>query len=119
MLICYFPFVQSIIENDKKMRYSEDRIVTIEQEVTKLDKKLVQQESSIESLSKILKTIETFVEAAEKKALTVDQAVASLKQLQVWTLSIYISIPKFKAKDFQRKFNFVIQENKRIKNYKK
>lgn len=80
---------QSIIENDKKMRYSEDRIVTIEQEVTKLDKKLVQQESSIESLSKILKTIETFVEAAEKKALTVDQAVASLKQLQESNMSDY------------------------------
>jgi uncharacterized protein YhaN len=78
-------FIQDIIQNDRKLRYTNDRIVMLEQEESSLKKVIEQETRHITTLETVHNMVQKLIDQTSDKSnpLTVDKAVEAFKELQV------------------------------------
>lgn len=78
-------FLQEIIQNDRKLRYTSDRIIMLEQEESSLKKVMEQETRHITTLETVHSTIQKLIDQSNDKTdpLTVDKAAEAFKELQV------------------------------------
>lgn len=84
-LSCMVIFLQEIIQNDRKLRYTSDRIIMLEQEESSLKKVMEQETRHITTLETVHSTIQKLIDQSNDKTdpLTVDKAAEAFKELQV------------------------------------
>ncbi|XP_067004991.2 tuftelin-interacting protein 11 [Anabrus simplex] len=75
---------QDIIENDRKLRYTNDRMVALEQEEANLSKIVEQEEEQIKTLESVLNIIQEMVDGSNNKTdpLTLEKAAQYFKEIQ-------------------------------------
>jgi uncharacterized protein YhaN len=78
-------FLQDIIQNDRKLRYTNDRIVMLEQEESSLKKVIEQETRHITTLETVHNMVQKLIDQTSDKSnpLTLDKAVEAFKELQV------------------------------------
>ena len=83
-------FLQEIIQNDRKLRYTSDRIIMLEQEESSLKKVMEQETRHITTLETVHSTIQKLIDQSNDKTdpLTVDKAAEAFKELQVRSRSL-------------------------------
>jgi uncharacterized protein YhaN len=76
---------QDIIENDRKLRYTNDRIVALEQEELSLKNVIEQETRHITTLETVHNMVQKLIDQTSDKSnpLTLDKAVEAFKELQV------------------------------------
>ncbi|GLH13300.1 Septin-interacting protein 1 [Gryllus bimaculatus] len=102
---------QEIIENDRRLRYINDRKITLEQEASTLKTGVDQEGKQIKSLENVLAIIENMVERSNDRLdpLTLDRAAEFFKEIQedyyeeymlydIGSLAIQIVAPLLKEK---------------------
>jgi hypothetical protein len=84
-------FLQEIIQNDRKLRYTSDRIIMLEQEESSLEKVIEQENRHITTLETVHSTIQKLIDQSNDKAdpLTVDKAAEAFKELQVRSYRLF------------------------------
>ena len=82
---CVVIFLQEILQNDRKLRYTSDRIIMLEQEESSLKKVMEQETRHITTLETVHSTIQKLIDQSNDKTdpLTVDKAAEAFKELQV------------------------------------
>ncbi|XP_069691056.1 tuftelin-interacting protein 11 [Periplaneta americana] len=75
---------QDIIQNDRKLRYTSDRIVMLEQEEVSLNKVMEQEMRHMTTLDTVLNTVQQLIDQSNDIAnpLTLDRAAEAFKELQ-------------------------------------
>ncbi|GFG29832.1 hypothetical protein Cfor_02451 [Coptotermes formosanus] len=75
---------QEILQNDRKLRYTSDRIVMLEQEESSLKKLMEQETRHITTLETVHSTIQKLIDQSNDKTdpLTADKAAEAFKELQ-------------------------------------
>lgn len=75
---------QDIIQNDRKLRYTNDRIIMLEQEESSLKKVIEQETRHITTLETVHNMVQKLIDQTSDKSnpLTVDKAVEAFKELQ-------------------------------------
>jgi hypothetical protein len=78
-------YLQEIIQNDRKLRYTSDRIIMLEQEESSLNKVVEQEARHITTLETVHSTIQKLIDQSNDKTepLTIDNAAKAFKELQV------------------------------------
>jgi uncharacterized protein YhaN len=78
-------FLQDIIQNDRKLRYTNDRMVMLEQEELSLKNVIEQEARHIATLETVHSMIQKLIDQTSDKSnpLTVDKAAEAFKELQV------------------------------------
>jgi len=84
-------FLQEIIQNDRKLRYTSDRIIMLEQEESSLKKVMEQETRHITTLETVHSTIQKLIDQSSDKTdpLTVDKAAEAFKELQVRSYGLF------------------------------
>lgn len=90
-LSCMVIFVQEIIQNDRKLRFTSDRIIMLEQEESSLKKVMEQETRHITTLETVHSTIQKLIDQSNDKTdpLTVDKAAEAFKELQVRSYRLF------------------------------
>lgn len=78
-------FLQDIIQNDRKLRYTNDRIVMLEQEESSLKKVIEQETRHITTLDSVHNMVQKLIDQTSDKShpLTIDKAIEAFRELQV------------------------------------
>jgi len=74
---------QNIITNNQELCNSEDRLIVIEQETTRLGESINEKNKSIESLEKMIIIMESINDALKKNMLDSSQAIKRLTEMKV------------------------------------
>ncbi|RZF44102.1 hypothetical protein LSTR_LSTR004474 [Laodelphax striatellus] len=80
---------EAIVQNNKQRTYTDDRSVTLENELKNLEKVEAQEAQSIATLEKVLAIVEGLMEKSENNTLTLDLAADAFQDLQTNYLSEY------------------------------
>ncbi|XP_039287285.1 tuftelin-interacting protein 11 [Nilaparvata lugens] len=80
---------EAIVQNNKQTTYTEDRSVTLENELKNLEIVESQEAQSIETLEKVLAIVEDLMQKSDNHTLTLDLAAEAFHDLQTNYMSEY------------------------------
>lgn len=75
--------LQNIISNNQELCTSEDRLIVIERETSKLEEDIKEKDKSIESLENMIMIMESLNDALKNNMLDSDKAIKCLTEIKV------------------------------------